>query len=152
MFRGINLINLDTKGRLAIPSRYREHLQTSAQNKLVVTIDTEESCLLLYPFPSWKVIEEKIEALSSFNQLTRRIQRLLIGHATEIEMDSHGRILLPPLLRNYASLAKDVMLIGQGKKFEIWDEQQWEKKRSAWLTEGIQENGIIPDKLLEISL
>jgi MraZ protein len=152
MFRGINLINLDTKGRLAIPSRYRELLLENAQNKLVATIDTEERCLLLYPLPAWKLIEEKIEALPSFNQLTRRIQRLLIGHATEIEIDSHGRILLPTLLRSYASLEKAAVLIGQGKKFEIWDEQQWEEKRKIWLTEGLEENGTVPDKLLEISL
>jgi MraZ protein len=152
MFRGINLINLDTKGRLAIPSRYREVLHINSQNKLIATIDTEERCLLLYPFPAWKLIEEKIEALPSFNQLTRRIQRLLIGHATEIEIDSNGRILLPLLLRSYAALEKGVMLVGQGKKFEIWDEQQWEEKRKVWLTEGLQENGAVPDKLLEISL
>jgi MraZ protein len=152
MFRGINLVNLDNKGRLAIPSRYREILQAETQGKLVATIDTEDRCLLLYPFPAWRVIEEKIEALPSFNQLTRRIQRLLIGHAAEIEMDNNGRILLPLLLRKYAALEKGAVLIGQGKKFEIWDEQQWEKKRNLWLAEGLQEESTIPDKLLDISL
>ena len=89
MFRGINVINLDTKGRLAIPTRYRAGLQDEANGRLIVTIDTEEHCLLLYPLTAWKEIEQKIESLPSFNQATRRIQRLLIGHATELELDAN---------------------------------------------------------------
>lgn len=154
MFRGINAINLDAKGRMALPTRYRGGLEEDPRKQLVVTIDTEERCLLLYPFAAWEAIERKIESLSSFNQVTRRIQRLLIGHATEVELDSQGRVLLPPLLREYADLDKKVVLVGQGKKFEIWSQVTWETKREAWMAEannlGIA--GTIPDELQEVSL
>ena len=138
MFRGINLIVLDGKGRIALPSRYREQLQKNTISQLVVTIDTESPCLLLYPLSEWEEIEKKIQALPSFNQATRRVQRLLIGHATDLELDNSGRILLPQLLRDYAKFDKKVMLIGQGKKFELWDEQQWNTQRSAWLLDNVK--------------
>jgi len=152
MFRGINAINVDDKGRLAIPTRYRTSLLEEASGRLIITIDTEEHCLLLYPLTAWKEIEQKIESLPSFNRVTRRIQRLLIGHATELELDSNGRILLPSLLRDYAKLDKRVMLIGQGKKFEIWDDSEWNSKRNGWLAEGLQETDGLPEQLSDISL
>src|SRR5688572_30585726 len=105
--------------------RYREMILNDADNQLVLTIDTEVRCLLLYPMPEWEMIEKKIESLPSFNAAARRIQRLLIGHATEVEIDKQGRILLPAELREYAALQKNIMLVGQGKKFEIWDEAYW---------------------------
>lgn len=152
MFRGINAVNLDAKGRMAMPARYRALLNESAKGRLVVTIDTEEKCLLLYPLPTWETIEEKIEALPSFNRTTRRIQRLLIGHATELELDGNDRILLPPLLREYASLDKAVMLVGQGKKFEIWDDKVWAGGRDNWLAAGLSELPELPDELKSLSL
>lgn len=152
MYRGINAINLDEKGRLALPTRYRDHLFTSADNQVVVTIDTEEQCLLLYPFPDWEEIEAKIEALPSFNPIARRIQRLLIGHATEINLDNSGRILVPQLLREYAGLDKQVILVGQGKKFEIWSDVNWEARRQAWLTMGPADLEALPLELQTLSL
>lgn len=144
MFRGINAINLDSKGRLAIPSRYREGLGES----IVVTIDTEETCLLLYPVGEWQMIENSLQRLPSFNAAARRIQRLLIGHATDIHVDSNGRVLLPPLLRDYASLEKRVVLIGQGNKFEIWDEASWQSKRAVWLEAESKSSGEgLPDEM-----
>ena len=148
MFRGITAINVDAKGRMAMPTRYREGL--SQNNALVLTIDTEVTCLLLYPLAEWVVIEQKLESLPSFNPATRRIQRLLMGHATELEMDSNGRILLPPLLREYAGLDKRVMLVGQGKKFELWVEQQWQAGRQQWLD--AQQGIDLPVELQSISL
>lgn len=145
MFRGINLIQLDAKGRMAMPARYRTRLQDLAQGRLIVTIDTQEACLLLYPLPEWELIEQKIEALPSFHKAARRIQRLLIGHATELELDSNGRILLPPLLREYASLDKQVMLVGQGKKFEIWNETGWQQEREEWLSEETTDESLPPE-------
>lgn len=140
MFRGINSINIDVKGRLSIPTRYRESL---GQDKIVVTIDTEEACLLLYPEKTWQVIEDNLQKLPSFNNHARRIQRLLIGHATDVELDSAGRVLIPPMLRDYSKLQKKVVLIGQGNKFEIWDEDLWQTKRNEWLeqeaTDGLPE-------------
>ncbi|WP_461537786.1 division/cell wall cluster transcriptional repressor MraZ [Spongorhabdus nitratireducens] len=135
MFRGVNAINLDAKGRLAIPTRYRQCLLEQSEGQLVATIDTDEPCLLIYPLPAWNAIQEKIEALPSFHPMTRRIQRLLIGHATDLVMDAQGRILLPPLLREYAGLTKKTMLLGQGRKFELWDEACWMKRRDEYLDE-----------------
>ena len=154
-FRGITAINLDAKGRLVMPARYRTQITEEVGGQLVLTIDTEERCLLLYSITAWKEIESKIEALSSFNPHTRRIQRLLIGHATELEMDGNGRILIPQVLREYASLDKNVMLVGQGKKFEIWDETTWNSGRECWLSQGIagKDGGPnVPDELLSLSL
>ena len=98
MFRGINAITIDGKGRIAVPARYRDVLG----EQVVVTIDTEEPCLLLYPAAQWQVIEDNLQKLPSFNVAARRIQRLLIGHATDIELDASARILVPTLLRDYA--------------------------------------------------
>lgn len=151
MFRGISAINIDPKGRMAMPSRHRERLSVDKVSQLVVTIDTDATCLLLYPLPEWEAIERKIEALPSFNKITRRIQRLLIGHATEVELDSNGRILLPPLLREYAKLEKHVMLVGQGKKFEVWDEKEWQVGRAGWLAEATSEDAL-PDELQNLAL
>lgn len=148
MFRGINFVNMDTKGRIIMPVRYR----TEILDRLVVTIDTQDRCLLLYPFLFWEEIEQKIASLPSFNQTTRRIQRLLIGHATELDIDSNGRILLPPLLREYAGLEKDIMLIGQGKKFELWDKATWTNNRDLWLDQGLEEMNSLPQELQLLSL
>ena len=136
MFRGINTATLDGKGRLALPTRFREPLLVVADGKIVVTIDMREQCLLLYPLPEWEVVQRKLEGLSNIAANARRLQRLLIGHATDIDMDGQGRILLPGLLRNFAGLEKKLMLVGQGNKLEIWSAAQWQERMSCWLSEG----------------
>lgn len=125
MFRGATLVNLDSKGRLAVPTRHREYLIGHASGQLVCTIDIHHACLLLYPLPEWEIIEQKLSRLSSMNPLERRVQRLLLGHASECQMDSAGRLLIPPVLRQHAGLNKEVMLVGQFNKFELWDETTW---------------------------
>ncbi len=152
MFRGLTAIQIDTKGRLSIPSRYRTPLLDETGNSVVITIDTEQPCLLLYPTPRWLEIEQKLEQLSSFHPASRRIQRLLMGHATDVELDSQGRILLPPLLREYAGLEKSAMLVGQGKKFEIWNEAQWQAGRTAWLADAANGASSMSAELLALSL
>lgn len=147
MFRGINAIHIDGKGRLAMPTRYREALGMESGQSLVVTIDTEETCLLLYPLEHWQAIEEKIQRLPSFDPVSRRIQRLLIGHATDVTLDGSGRILLPQVLREYAKLEKRVLMIGQGSKFEVWSESLWESRRDHWLSEESNRLGQLPDEL-----
>ncbi|TCK03002.1 division/cell wall cluster transcriptional repressor MraZ [Marinobacterium mangrovicola] len=133
MFRGMNPINLDGKGRLAIPSRYRESISDHCDGRMVVTIDTETKCLLLYPQPEWDSIQEQLEQLPSYDPGARRVKRLLIGHATDLDMDSAGRVLLPAPLREYAVLEKRIVLLGQGKKFEIWSEDLWNATRDTYL-------------------
>jgi len=124
LFRGVNTLNLDDKGRMAIPARYREPLQDACDSQLVITVDRDR-CLLIYPLPEWEVIEQKLAKLPNLNKNARMMQRMLIGHATEMELDSAARILVPPALREFAGMEKKVVLIGQGKKFELWDEQRW---------------------------
>jgi MraZ protein len=132
MFRGANKLTLDVKGRLAVPTRYRERLQERCGGNLVVTVDKDQ-CLLIYPFPDWEELERKLMKLPSLNPQARRLQRLMVGHATELELDGNGRILLPPSLREYGLLSRDVMLIGQGLRFELWDETRWNERRDEWL-------------------
>jgi|TARA_B110000438_G_scaffold8544_1_gene8398 MraZ protein len=151
VFRGINTINLDAKGRMAMPARYREQLINLCSGHLVVTIDTNHRCLLLYPLAEWEQIERKIESLSSFNPAEQRVKRLLIGHANDLELDSSGRILLPQELRHHAELEKHVCLIGQGKKLEIWSQDSWNEQRDTWLTESTTE-GELPEKLRTLAL
>ena len=134
MFRGVSTLSLDAKGRLAMPARYREQLQACCAAHLVVTIDTDR-CLLIYPEPNWKEIERKLEKLPSFNPTARKLQRLYIGHAHDVDMDSQGRVQLPPELREFAHLDKRVALIGQSNKFELWDEDTWVARRDQWLNE-----------------
>jgi MraZ protein len=152
MFRGLTSVNIDDKGRITIPSHHRKNIMDDANGALVLTIDTEDRCLLLYTLPHWKVIEAKLAQLPSFHPVTRRIQRLLVGHATELELDRNGRILLSPLLREYAGLDKTVMLVGQGNKIELWGESQWQTGRDRWLSEGMDENSGVPAELLSLSL
>lgn len=152
MFKGINSVNVDAKGRMAIPARYRACLESQSDSKMVVTIDTEDKCLLLYTVPQWEQIEQKITALPTFNKVTRRIQRLLIGHATDVELDSQGRILLPNQLRQYAAIDKKVTLIGQGNKFEIWCSDVWDHSCNEWLQAEADGEGGLPQELSEISV
>ena len=130
LFRGVNTLALDVKGRMAIPKKYRESLQECCASQLVITID-KDRCLLVYPLPEWQEIERKLNALPSFNKAARSMQRLYIGHATDVEMDAQGRVLLPPELRRFAQLQKQAVLIGQGNKFELWDEEAWNRQRDA---------------------
>jgi len=124
MFRGVTQLSLDAKGRLAIPARYRGELMSFCAGRLIVTADPSR-CLLVYPQPAWEPIEQKLNNLSSFNPRTRSLQRLLVGNASDVEMDAAGRILVSPPLRQFAGLSKEVVLVGQGAKFELWDEEQW---------------------------
>lgn len=135
MLRGVHSLALDAKGRVAVPSRYRATLEAVASNQMVITIDTEDKCLLIYPLKEWEVIQEKISALSSFSKPARRIQRLLIGHATDVDIDSAGRLLVAGPLREYAQLDKKVVLVGQGNKFELWSEALWEQTRDQYIDE-----------------
>jgi MraZ protein len=132
MFRGANKLTLDIKGRMVMPTRYRERLQERCGGKLVVTVDKDQ-CLLIYPFPDWEEIERKLMKLPSFDRQSRQLQRLMVGHATELDLDAQGRVLLPPNLREFASLTRDAVLIGQGLRFELWDEEKWNQRRDEWL-------------------
>jgi MraZ protein len=132
VFRGATKVTLDAKGRMVIPTRYRERMAARGDPRLVVTIDRER-CLLIYPLPDWEEIERKLLRLPSLNEHTRRLMGLMVGHATDVELDGHGRLLLPPTLREFAHLERNAMLIGQGNRFELWDEAHWNERRDQWL-------------------
>lgn len=136
MFRGSNSATLDGKGRMALPTRTRETLSGLSENKVVVTIDMREPCLLLYPLSDWEVVQGRLESLSNINPQARLLQRLLIGHATDLQLDGAGRLLLPSMLRDFAQLEKKLVLVGQGNKIEIWSEQNWQQRMGEWVEEG----------------
>jgi MraZ protein len=145
LFRGINPLSLDNKGRFMMPAKYRDSLDESYAGHLIMTIDRDR-CLLLYPLPVWEGVEQKLIQLSSTHPQARSLKRLLLGHAEECRMDGQGRILISPPLRDFAHLEKRAVLIGQGNKFEIWDEQTWYRLRDEWL-EGAGGDGDRPADL-----
>jgi MraZ protein len=151
LFRGVSAINLDAKGRMAIPTRYRSELQELCEGQLVVTVAVnerclgEKGCLWLYPMPEWEKVEVTISKLSTLNKMATKLRRFLIGNATECDMDAQGRLLLPDKLRKFANMEKQIVLIGQLNKFEIWNQNAWDEKESEWLdgddVDGLDELG-----------
>ena len=145
MFRGISSLALDGKGRLAMPAKYRQPLWEACEGHLVLTIDRDR-CLLLYPLPIWETVERQLIQMSSTNQRARTLKRLLLGHAEECGLDAGGRIRLPVPLREFARLEKRVALVGQGNKFEIWNESDWQTWRDARLAGDEADDGeSLPD-------
>jgi MraZ protein len=124
---------MDAKGRLAVPTRYRERLVEGCGGKLVVTISLMDRCLTVYPFPDWQRLEDEIKALPALDPQVRAISHLLIGHATVCDLDGHGRMLLPQSLRDFASLDKRVHMVGQVRRFELWNEDAWSTRRDELL-------------------
>ncbi|MCK3655463.1 cell division/cell wall cluster transcriptional repressor MraZ [Pasteurellaceae bacterium Macca] len=151
MFRGATLISLDSKGRLGIPTRYRAPL-LEQQGQLICTVDIRQPCLLLYPLKEWEIVEQKLLSLSNFDPMQRRIQRVMQGFATECEMDSAGRILLSPALRQHAQLEQHIMLVGQLNKFEIWQDKQWQSQIQEDLALGSSAEMYHCDALKNLSL
>ncbi len=130
MFFGETAINLDAKGRLAIPVRYREVLAEQCGNRMVLTYSAfDQGSLWLQSEQTWQRIRDDVLALPNFNASHRGLQRRLVGSATAVEPDGNGRILLPPSLRQVAGLDKRVILLGMGNRFEIWDEDTLNAKR-----------------------
>ncbi|WP_111637167.1 division/cell wall cluster transcriptional repressor MraZ [Marinomonas shanghaiensis] len=135
MFRGIHQVSVDAKGRMSLPARLRDDLAQYDDNGVVVTIDPVSRCLLLYPLSEWELIQQKLDKLPTFQPQARRLQRLLVGHATDLEVDNAGRILLPAPLREFARLDKKLTILGQGKKLEIWSQEEWEAQREDYLSQ-----------------
>lgn len=145
MFRGSTTVNLDEKGRFAIPTRYRERVQEKCACQLVVTLAVDErcvgmdGCLWIYPLPEWEEFEQKIKGLPAFNKIAQKLKRFLIGSAYECEMDAQGRILLPEKLRKFANLEKKAVLVGQLSRFEIWNEDAWAIKEAQFMDKDDEE-------------
>ncbi|MFC0180407.1 division/cell wall cluster transcriptional repressor MraZ [Thorsellia kenyensis] len=152
MFRGSSSVNLDTKGRIVIPTKYREELNDNAEGQLVCTIDLHQPCLLLYPLQEWEIIEKKLATLSSLDPQERRVKRLLLGHASECQMDSAGRVLIAPTLRQHAKLDKAIMIVGQLNKFEIWDETAWQLQINQDIEDEKSIDSVLTDRLRDFAL
>jgi len=151
VYLGSHAITMDAKGRMAIPARIREALAATCGGRIVMTANPEtegaERCLWIYPEPEWEAVSPSIEALPTFNKVARRTKRLLMGYATPLELDANGRVLVSPTLREYAGLEKKLMLVGQGKKLELWSEERW----LAWLDESGDDDEM-PAEMLALSL
>lgn len=130
MFQGAAALNLDAKGRMAVPARHRDALQALGDGRLVLTAHPHH-CLLLYPAPAWEPIRAKVLAASSFDPRAAAIKRVLVGNARDEAMDGAGRLLIAPELRDFAALEKQVWLVGMGSHFEIWNDANWQKQQLA---------------------
>ncbi len=150
MFRGATKLSLDDKGRMVMPTRHRERLREESDSRVVVTVDRDQ-CLLIYPLPEWETLERKLMSLPTLHAEARRLQRLMVGHATDLQLDGHGRLLLPAELREFAALERNAMLIGQGKRFELWNEARWNERRDTWL-KSERSGGDLPAELESLSL
>jgi transcriptional regulator MraZ len=152
MFRGFSTVSIDSKGRLAVPSRFRERLMASTGGCLVQTLNPLDRALWLYPLQEWELIEAKLAALSDFDQQSRRTKQMMRGYASDCQMDAQGRILLPQELREYAGLRRQAVLLGQGNKFEIWDKAGWAAQRDQWLEQVGSEEAEPTEALKSLSL
>lgn len=148
IFQGTTALSLDAKGRLAIPARHREALVSASGGQLVLTAHPHR-CLLLYPAPAWEPIRDKVLAASSLDAQSAAIKRLLIGHACDETLDSAGRLLISPELRQFAQFEKQVRFVGQGSHFEIWSDAGWRQQQEAFLGVGDQH---LPSGLEGLSL
>ncbi|MCP5269490.1 MAG: division/cell wall cluster transcriptional repressor MraZ [Zoogloeaceae bacterium] len=148
MFFGAAALNLDAKGRLAIPARHRDALVAAANGTLVLTAHPHR-CLLLYPAPAWEPIRDKVVSAPSLEQQSALLKRLLVGFAREESLDSAGRLLVAPELRQFAQLEKQVWLVGQGNHFEIWSDAGWQKQQEAIFALGDQ---LLPPGLEDLAL
>lgn len=128
MFQGATSLNLDAKGRMAIPARHRDALLKSAEGHLVLTAHPHR-CLLLYPAPDWEPIRARILAAPSLEAQSAKLRRLLVGFAVDLDMDAAGRVLITPELRQYAGLDKEIWLVGQGTHFELWSDAGWKQQQ-----------------------
>jgi len=151
VFRGINPINLDAKGRLALPAKYRDRVSDRCDGHMVLTVHPFDRCLLLYPLADWEVIESQVNALpNSTSRQARRLQHLMVGYATELDLDSANRLLLPAMHREHAELDKRLILVGQGQKFEVWSDARWSTMTEAYLDEPVGDDA--SDELTNLSL
>jgi MraZ protein len=146
MFTGRTALSLDAKGRMAIPARHREKLMVSCGGRVVLTQYPFDPCLALYAEPEWEDIATRVAALSDSEQAVRQLKRLFLGQAVEMELDSSGRILVPPELRSLINLDRKAMLVGVMRRFEIWEESTWTARNDT-----LDLSGELPDSIKTLS-
>lgn len=143
MFRGTSSVKLDAKGRFAIPAKYREQLRASCAGRLVVVLSNDDPCLMVYPLPVWEEVEERLNQLPMGDPKVQKFKRKMLSNAEDCDMDGQGRVLLPARLREALSLQKEINLVGQGNKFELWDSGAW----NALFGEADDDDGEVPEVL-----
>lgn len=154
MFVGVNTLNLDAKGRIAVPAKHRDPLADCCASRVVVTVNpiAGERCLWLYPESEWRAVARTLSRLPTMDRQAQALRRLMIGFASELELDGQGRILLTNEQREFAGLDKRVVLVGQVQKFEIWDEQVWSDNQPQWQAAVMSEDGGLSEALEGITL
>jgi MraZ protein len=136
VFQGASALTLDAKGRMSVPSRYREALQGQAEGRVTLT-KSPDGCLLLFPRPEWEVFRKRVSELP---MEAAWWQRIFLGNAMDMELDTAGRVLVSPELRAAASLDRSVMLLGMGNRFELWDADTYAAKEAAAMAQGMPES------------
>ena len=136
MFRGITATTIDAKARITVPTKHRDEIKAACGGQIVLTVDVD-GCLLIYPLPEWERFEADLRALPNVGKQVRRWHRIYLGHARPCEIDGQSRILLPQELRDFAKLKKNVCLVGQGNKFELWDETRWHENCEDWINQEV---------------
>ena len=142
-FRGAVRVTLDDKGRVVVPTRQRDILRTLCGGKVITTIERER-CLLIYPYPEWEAKEQELQGLSNMDEQVYALNELMVGHAQELQLDGHGRLSLPTELREFASLDRRAMLVGQLTRLELWNEETWIERREHWIKVRAQSQGVSP--------
>jgi MraZ protein len=142
IFRGRFEYTIDPKGRVNIPSRFREQLSDTGLETVVIT--NYSGCLYAYPTGEWERIEEKLASkVSSVNKKKNAFVRFFVGGAVEVTPDKQGRILIPPSLRSYAGLDREVVILGMPNRFEIWDRERWDVEVSRFEKEGFEDPELV---------
>ena len=152
MFRGTHYLSNDVKGRFAVPMRYRDQLMKASSGALVITVHPTSPCLLIYPTPVWNEIQLKIDKFSNTRTEKHDAQLMLVGLADDQEMDGQGRVLVAAHLRKYAGIEKKGVLVGQGKKFEYWQEDRWNAKLDNWIENGLNKDEELEEEIAGLSL
>jgi MraZ protein len=124
MFRGRYEHTIDAKGRTSLPARYRDALDAGGERRIVLT-SALDPCLVAYAMPEWTAFEERLAKLPQFDRAVQKLKRIYVSGAVECEVDDSGRVLVPPTLREYAGLEKEVLWAGSGKYAELWDKARW---------------------------
>ncbi|MDF1781570.1 MAG: division/cell wall cluster transcriptional repressor MraZ [Alcanivoracaceae bacterium] len=146
MFNGRHALNLDAKGRLAVPVRFREKLSASCGGRVVLTQHPMDNCLVVYPEPDWEKIASQVASLSDATPQERGLKRRFLGQAVEMALDGSGRILIPTELRELINLDKKTMLVGIQHRLELWAEDAWQAEQA-----GLDMAGAMPDSVKSLA-
>ncbi|MCP4748957.1 MAG: division/cell wall cluster transcriptional repressor MraZ [Desulfobacteraceae bacterium] len=148
MFRGSSIHTIDDKGRIIIPSRFKDVIKASGRDAVMIT--RMDKSLFFYTLAEWNKIEERILSLADMSKNMRRIRRYFVGGAFECNCDKQGRVLIPPTLRDYAALVKEIVLVGLLDHFEIWSRENWDKENGQMEID--LQKGVVHEEIARLGL